>query len=47
MVKYKIITPAGVIITEDINEAIECKRLYGYAYVVIREDEKTKTQPES
>ena len=42
MIKYKIITPAGVIITEDINEAIECKKLYGYQYVVIREEDTNK-----
>ena len=45
MIKYKIITPAGVIVTEDINEAVECKKLYGFQYVVIREEEPEK-QPE-
>jgi len=46
MIKYKIITPAGAIITEDINEAIECKKLYGFPYVTIREEEPEKEPKE-
>lgn len=35
-VKIKVITPAGNIYVNNISEAQEYKKLYGYPFVVIR-----------
>lgn len=42
MKNYKVITPAGDIYVETAKEAIEYQKLYGYLYVRINNDEKTK-----
>ena len=42
MINYKIITPAGCIITESIEVAKDYKSLYGWPYVVIRDEEENK-----
>ena len=38
--KYKIITPAGFIIVDTADEAEEYKRLYGYPYVRINDNQE-------